>query len=49
MRHKCPMCGTMGIVWNKKPEAFQCPNCFSIYSEFGMVMEIENELANLWS
>jgi len=49
MDNKCPMCGTPGKVWNRDPEAFRCPNCFSIFSPFGMVMESESEFMNLWS
>ena len=49
MENNCPICGTPGRAWNKKPEAFKCPNCFSIFSEFGMIVEIENESMNLWS
>ncbi|MBI2676108.1 MAG: hypothetical protein HYX24_06630 [Candidatus Aenigmarchaeota archaeon] len=38
----CPMCGTFGKMWNKAPEVFLCPNCSSLYSEFGLVLEPEN-------
>ncbi len=41
--HKCPLCGTFGTLWNKKPKVFICPNCYSIYSPFGIVLEVEKE------
>lgn len=47
--NKCPICGTLGRVWHKNPQTFRCPNCSSIYSEFGMIIEIENENMNMWS
>lgn len=46
---KCPLCGTKGKVWNEKPEAWQCPNCSSIYSRFGLIVETETETADFWS
>jgi hypothetical protein len=49
MASKCPVCGTPGASWNKTPQAFKCPNCFSIFSEFGMILEAENEAMNLWA
>lgn len=49
MKNKCPLCGTPGKLWHKNPETFRCPNCMSIFSEFGMVLEVESENLNLWS
>jgi hypothetical protein len=47
---KCPMCGTSGRVWNRDPEVFMCPNCSSLYSQFGMVLEPESkEMPEMWS
>ncbi len=46
---KCPVCGTPGREWNKRPQAFKCPNCMSIYSEFCMILESEADSLNLWS
>jgi ribosomal protein L37AE/L43A len=47
---RCPVCGTDGRVWNRKPEVFQCPNCSSIFSPFGMVLETEKEdLEDFWN
>jgi rubredoxin len=49
MDNRCPLCGTPGRMWNRTPQAFRCPNCSSIFSEFGMVLETENETFNLWA
>ena len=49
MKNRCPLCGTVGKLWHKSPETFRCPNCMSIFSEFGMVLEVESERMNLWS
>lgn len=49
MDSRCPLCGTSGTIWNKKPEAFQCPNCCAIFSEFGLVVESDIEYPNIWS
>jgi ribosomal protein L37AE/L43A len=46
---KCPLCGTHGKLWHKKPEVWQCPNCASIFSKFGVVVESENEMEDFWS
>ena len=46
---KCPLCGTHGKVWNKKEEIFQCPNCSSVYSKFGLVVESQHEAHEFWS
>jgi ribosomal protein L37AE/L43A len=46
---KCPLCGTHGKIWNRKPEVWQCPNCASIFSRFGLVMESEREMEDFWS
>ncbi len=46
----CPMCGTHGRIWNNKPEVFICPNCSTLYSRFGIVIESEeDEKINFWS
>jgi len=37
--NQCPLCGTFGKVWNKEPEAFICPNCLSVFSEFGIIAQ----------
>ncbi len=49
MSERCPVCGTIGRVWNKTPEVFQCPNCETIYSEFGFVTEPEYDMNNIWN
>jgi len=49
MENRCPLCGTPGKLWHKDPETFRCPNCSSIFSPFGMVLETENEHLNLWA
>jgi hypothetical protein len=46
---KCPLCGTLGKVWNRKPEAFLCPKCSTFFSKFGVVLEMESEPSELWT
>jgi ribosomal protein L37AE/L43A len=46
---KCPVCGTHGKIWNKSPEVWKCPNCSSIFSQFGLVIEAEKEAEDFWS
>ena len=46
---KCPMCGTAGKLWHKEPRVFECPNCASLYSRFGLVMEAKKEPQDFWS
>ncbi len=48
-QNKCPLCGTYGKSWNREPEVFVCPNCDSIYSEFGIVIESSKETINFWN
>jgi hypothetical protein len=44
------MCGASGRVWHRSPEVFQCPNCATIYSEFGFVTEPDMEYeSSMWS
>lgn len=45
----CPMCNTAGKMWNKDPIVFRCPNCSSIYSNFGIILEAEKEFVNIWA
>ncbi|MBN2042961.1 MAG: hypothetical protein JW754_04110 [Candidatus Aenigmarchaeota archaeon] len=47
----CPVCGTHGRLWNKQPEAFLCPKCFTFYSKFGLILEseAETEPVELWT
>jgi hypothetical protein len=47
---KCPLCGTGGRRWSE-PGTFQCPNCSSIFSDFGVILETrkEEEEGNTWS
>jgi rubrerythrin len=49
MDRRCPLCGTSGKLWHKDPAIFRCPNCSSIFSQFGMVIEKESEFLNLWA
>ncbi len=46
---KCHMCGTVGKVWNKRPEVFLCPSCSSVFSDFGVVKEPEKEPFSMWN
>jgi hypothetical protein len=47
--NKCPVCGTDGKIWHKKPEVFICPRCFTIYSRYGLVLETEQEPLDIWT
>ncbi|MBI4021030.1 MAG: hypothetical protein HY369_02195 [Candidatus Aenigmarchaeota archaeon] len=46
---KCPLCGTSGKEWNKEPQVYECRSCSTLYSEFGLVMESQQEQPDLWS
>jgi len=48
-RNKCPVCGTKGKVWHKRPRVFVCPHCLTIYSNYGIVLESDYEEENLWN
>ncbi|MBI4176561.1 MAG: hypothetical protein HY518_05125 [Candidatus Aenigmarchaeota archaeon] len=50
-KSKCPLCGTHGKVWENEtePEVFKCPNCASIFSEFGVIMDSEKEHGDFWN
>jgi uncharacterized Zn finger protein (UPF0148 family) len=48
-QNKCPQCGIFGRLWNKEPEVFVCPNCSSLFSKFGFVLEAEKEYPDMWS
>ncbi|MBI4020087.1 MAG: hypothetical protein HY367_02035 [Candidatus Aenigmarchaeota archaeon] len=51
-KDKCPLCGTNGRVWENEttPEVFKCPNCYSIFSEFGLVTEPErDDTTDFWN
>ena len=48
---KCPLCGTGGRKWTE-PEIFRCPNCLSIFSDFGVVLEAKKsdyDTMSFWS
>lgn len=47
--YRCPVCGTSGKLWNRKPEAFICPKCYTFFSKFGLVLESEEEPKELWT
>ena len=49
LEDRCPVCGTQGKLWHKNPKTFRCPNCMSIFSQFGMVLETETDHINLWA
>ncbi len=44
MSCKCPMCGTFGRRFDIDEQTFRCPNCYSVYSEFGLVLDSAKEL-----
>jgi len=46
---KCPLCGTSGKIWKKNPQVFICPNCKSIFSDFGLILESEKDVINIWN
>jgi ribosomal protein L37AE/L43A len=46
---KCHVCGTTGKLWQKKPEVWKCPNCQSVFSHFGVVLETEVETEDFWN
>lgn len=48
-KDRCPLCNTAGKKWNRKPEVWVCPNCSSLFSKFGIVLESEKELVDFWS
>jgi hypothetical protein len=45
---KCPLCGTRGRLWNETPEAFRCPNCASVFSRYGLVVEASGSRPVVW-
>lgn len=47
--NKCPLCGTEGKSWKGDQEVLQCPNCSSLYSKFGLVMEARKDVHEFWS
>ncbi len=49
--NKCPVCGTVGKLWNRRPEAFMCPKCSTFFSRYGLILETETdeEKAELWT
>ncbi|MBI4173209.1 MAG: hypothetical protein HY519_00645 [Candidatus Aenigmarchaeota archaeon] len=49
MADKCPLCGTCGKLWHKEPAAFMCPNCDSVYSEFGIVIDSQKDAGDFCS
>jgi len=40
---KCPSCTTSGKIWKKNPEIFVCPNCSTVFNEFGILIVNEEE------
>jgi len=49
MADKCPLCGTMGEKWDIDEQMFRCPNCSSVYSEFGLVLDSMKEISDYCS
>lgn len=47
--NRCPICGTNGQEWSRKPAVFMCPHCSSMYSEFGLVLTPKEEQEEFWS
>ena len=35
----CPSCCTTGQVWKRKPRVCVCPTCATIFGEFGVIAE----------
>jgi len=48
-RDNCPLCGTKGKNWKGENDVFVCPNCSSIYSKFGMVIEAQKDVPEFWN
>ncbi len=47
--NKCPMCATEGKLWHREPVVYHCPNCTSMFSRFGIVLERQKEHPELWN
>ncbi len=48
--HKCcPTCGTSGKLWNREPEAFVCPKCSTFFSKFGVLLEPDEDMDEVWT
>jgi len=49
--NKCHVCGTFGKKWQKERDVFFCPNCLSIYSNFGVIVDSRKSVETLtfWS
>ena len=46
----CPICGTKGKDnWKKEKNVFECPNCSTIFTEFGLVTEAQREIPEFWN
>jgi len=35
----CPECATAGQIWKRRPLVHICPNCSTVFSEFGVLLE----------
>lgn len=47
---KCPMCNINGRLWDKEDEIFQCPNCSTLFSRFGLLLDNhKNPEQEFWS
>jgi len=42
----CPACGIAGKNWKDSGSIFICPNCSTIFSEFGIVSRGEDREVN---
>lgn len=47
--YRCPSCGTKGVLWNKNPQTFKCPRCYTFYSKFGIVLETSEDGDDVWT
>ncbi len=46
----CPVCGTKGRKnWNGEADIFECPNCSSVFSKFGIVAEARKDMQENWN
>jgi ribosomal protein L37AE/L43A len=45
----CPLCGTKGKGWKGEEGVFECPNCSSVFSKFGVVAESQKEMQENWN
>ena len=43
-KDRCPNCGYKGKVMSKKPKILVCPNCNTVFNDFGIIKFGKNNL-----